>query len=150
MTLILIAIFIFILKFFRRSKLLNGGYSLAMTYWVFSVLGSLLTLFLAYIYANGKLNPEPNNSFLAVLDFLGMMSAVSTAATFVFLYQLFAVSVTLKSRAVVKQPLMVNILLFYGLCFNLAIMGVALYFSYLSIIISLVIYFFILKKMKGN
>lgn len=154
-------IFAFFLHFRSRlwgSRLVRGEYGVAVTYWLFAFLGSILVVGLAYLYLDYKINSMgAADSSHAVFQFFALMSVFSApgiAAVVVFLYQITVVVSVWRATRRIGVSFWRRWLARYGILFNAILAGAVFSFAMVGLVLGVALYFavwhFYLKKRSAK
>ena len=142
------AIFVAFFLFFRsrlwNTKLVRGDYGVAITYWLFDFLGTIVVVGLAYLYVAYKIESmdsvDSRSDLASVFAIMGAFSAPATAAVVVFLHQITVIVSVWRATAKKSVTFWVRWFVRYGLLFNAFIAALVFSFSVVGLGLGLVVY----------
>ena len=153
---ILVALFLYLRPKLWNTKLVRGDYGVAITYWLFDFLGTIVVVGSAYLYVSYKMDAmesmDSRSDLGTIFAVMGAFSAPATAAVVVFLHQITVIVSVWRATAKKGVSFWKRWFARYGLLFNAFI--AALVFSFgtvglgLGLVAYLIVWHFFLRR-KG-
>lgn len=156
---IIVALFLFFRSRLWNTKLVRGDYGVAITYWLFDFLGTIVVIGSAYLYVAYKMESmdsvDSRSDLASIFAIMGAFSAPATAAVVVFLHQITVIVSVWRATAKKGVTFWVRWFTRYGLLFNAFIAALVFSFGALGLGLGLGIYllvwhFFLRQRKKDR